>query len=130
MKRNFIKLIEKIKLKISNIFNKNQVKLLEASSENDNVENLEPKTQEEQQTQFENIELEKKRIFDLYQRIKDNSVELETISKQDLIKVRELFKEELKFYIRKNEEEKHKINILTTEINEMRYKLRNLVKRI
>ena len=129
MKENFMKFIEKIKSKISNIFNRSQVKFLESSSESNTENNIEQKIQEEPQGQLENREIEKKRIFDLLKNIKDNSVDLETIPRQDLIKVKELLKEELKFYIRKNEEEKQKINVLTTEINEMRYKLRSLVKR-
>ena len=112
IKEKFIRIKDKIKSMFS-IFSKNkQIKLLEQA--------------QPEQIENNSAEKEKKRIFDLYNQIKNKSIEIETLPQEDLLKIHFLFKEELNYYIRKNKEQEEINRKYIEEIEQMDKVIQNL----
>ena len=125
-----MKFIYFIKELFKKIFKNNKVMLLEESNTSENIEsniNVELAKEQVLDNKVENKEIDKKRVFDLYKRVKKNEIDLDLIDLEDLIKIRELLREELKLYIKKNEENRNEVNILRTEVNNMSNKLSGLL---
>lgn len=100
-------IIDKITKFLKNIFFKSTIKQLEPAKEATQIN--------ENNTQNEEREKEKKRIFDLYNKVKNETIKLEQIEeKEDLIKIRKLLLEEAKLQNKIIEKD---INKLQTLIN-------------
>lgn len=64
----------------------------------------------------ENKGYEKERIFELYKQTKNKTIDLSSLSYQDLVKMKELMKEELKYHTKKAVEEEQYNQQLEKEI--------------
>ena len=101
-------IINKIKSFLKNFFGKNDTKLLNEAINDEKTNalveteieiknrNLEEITTEMEMHRKENMSDEKHRIMDLYYKVQDGEVDLESIEYEDLIKIRKLLLEETK----------------------------------
>ena len=116
MNTYLIKIFNSLKSFLNRLLEKKDVKLLES-----------PKQDIETQKFYENSKnitelnksLEKQRIMQLYKLIKENDINMMSIEKNDLIKIRYLLFEELKLNIEKNNEEEIYNKNLEIEINQL-----------
>ena len=95
------KLINKIKQFFINLFSKHNVKKLNAA----NLITLENEQLKENDVKINNRVEEKTRIFELYSKIKNKTVDLNDIDMEDLLKIRKILLEEAKIQDEKLEDE-------------------------
>lgn len=109
---------EKIKIFFRNIFKKEKI---EALPEPDSELQLDQKQNEEIEVQHETESQEsnrsKEEFIELYKKIKDDQVDIKTLTKEDLIMFIKLGNEELKFLDKKIENEKNELKIYKQEID-------------
>lgn len=109
---------EKIKSFFKNIFKKEKI---EALPEPDSELQLDQKQNEEIEVQHETESQEsnrsKEEFIELYKKIKDDQVDIKTLTKEDLIMFIKLGNEELKFLDKKIETEKNELKIYKQEID-------------
>ena len=95
------KLINKIKQFFINLFSKHNVKKLNAA----NLITLENEQLKENDVKINNRVEEKTRIFELYSKIKNKTVDLNDIDMKNLLKIRKILLEEAKIQDEKLEDE-------------------------
>ena len=109
---------EKIKIFFRNIFKKEKI---EALPEPDSELQLDQKQNEEIEVQHETESQEsnrsKEEFIELYKKIKDDQVDIKSLTKEDLIMFIKLGNEELKFLDKKIENEKNELKIYKQEID-------------
>ena len=84
--------INKIKQFFRNIISKNKVKKLEAAKEISSNEANEAKEK------IKNNQDRKKEFFEIYNKVKNNSINLKDIKREDLLKIRKILLEESKLH--------------------------------
>ncbi len=97
--------INKIKQFFKNIISRKKIKQLDKPKEIELIENQNNITQEQE---------EKKKFFELYNGIKKQTIDLNNIDREDLLKIRKLFIEEAKIQDKKLEEEINLLEMIKT----------------
>ena len=106
--KNFI---NKIKQFFKNIISKNKIKRLESPKENKFADDS-SKLNNSQIKMRQNNQNEKKEFFELYNRVKNQTINLSDIDKDDLLKIRKLLLEEAKIQDEKFEDEIRLLEII------------------
>lgn len=106
--KNFI---NKIKQFFKNIISKNKIKRLESSKETKLTEDSSKLNNNHIEVK-QNNQNEKKEFFELYNRVKNQNINLFDINKDDLLKIRKLLLEEAKIQDEKFEDEIRLLEII------------------
>ena len=93
-----IDFINKIKQFFKNIFSKNKIKMLYVPKESDMKQKNNPK--------------DKKEFFEMYNKVKNETIDLQEIEKEDLLKIRKLLLEESKIQDKKLKGEINQLEII------------------
>ena len=93
-----IDFINKIKQFFKNIFSKNKIKMLDVPKESDTKQKNNPKG--------------KKEFFEMYNKVKNETIDLQEIEKEDLLKIRKLLREESKIQDKKLKSEINQLEII------------------
>ena len=114
------KLLEKIKIYLNNLFNRQNIKMIEATTSNESKEDTSNENAKEDR------DAEKDNFFHIYNNVKNGTIKTTDLMINDLVKVMLMMQKEANIYNEKINNSEKQILDLETEINVLERQNQNL----